>query len=343
MAERKETRRIDYADGRWCDQDYENGELHGWWRVHRADGSVDWEREYVRGRQHGCMRRYGPDGEVIEEQSFQHDVLHGPWHRRNADGESEVLHFEYGYPVGALANAANPDFRAQLLPAFDLDDGQIRAELDGILSRLSKPTAYFKPGELVHGSVDEVGSFVGLVNAIGRDEAWPECGGRPLSPILQVRASDTGLECAPWDSWKLLTVFAVPDDSPGLVPGDMVIRVYRDLDAVRLIQPQGRQVREPSRAVFDAPVDDLPDENDLPPLLNIALKERGRADGDRDRLLSRISGWPGWLQFGRIADLPTFALQLDSLLFDDWECGDCTVHYVFVDEFGVATCVSEGT
>ena len=50
-----------------------------------------------------------------------------------------------------------------------------------------------------------------------------------------------------------------------------------------------------------------------------------------EKLYSRLGGWPGWLQSGRLSGWEEFAFQVDSLDVENWDCGDCTIHYFFLN------------
>jgi hypothetical protein len=45
-----------------------------------------------------------------------------------------------------------------------------------------------------------------------------------------------------------------------------------------------------------------------------------------------LGGWPGWLQNGRLSGFGKFAFQVDSLDVESWDCGDCTIHYFFLND-----------
>ena len=85
--------------------------------------------------------------------------------------------------------------------------------------------------------------------------------------------------------------------------------------------------------------DDLisyPDENDSPPGLKVFLEDSGDPEQfltqeDSEKLNSRLGGWPGWLQFSRLSGFGKFAFQVDSLDVENWDCGDCTIHYFFLN------------
>jgi antitoxin component YwqK of YwqJK toxin-antitoxin module len=65
-----EIRTIRYADGRWCEQQYVDGKLHGTWTVFFADGAKEWERQHARDRKEGYFRRWDKAGRLIEEQWY---------------------------------------------------------------------------------------------------------------------------------------------------------------------------------------------------------------------------------------------------------------------------------
>lgn len=80
-----------------------------------------------------------------------------------------------------------------------------------------------------------------------------------------------------------------------------------------------------------------PDENDLPPGMREFLKRSGdfgQILDQEEKLTSRLGGWPGWVQVGRLSGFGRFAFQVDSLDLEDWDCGDCTIHYFFREDAG---------
>lgn len=326
-----EVLRKDYANGGSSEQERVDGELHGWWRVFYPGGTVKWERQYVHGAQHGPARSFRPDGSLSEERWFRHGALHGSWRRDVGEPSEATTEFEYGFSKGSLDSARNPDFRERLLPLFRTDEAELRANLPALLRSIAKPTVYMRRGQPMRRPSNELGSFIGHVNAMADGEEWPTCDGIPLSPVLQIRASDIGIDAPPWDRWELVTVFSAPED-PGEREGDFVVRTYDSLDGLRPVPTAGAPLGPACPIVFEEAVPDLPGRNDVPPLVAALLRADPRLlepFAPRDRLLSRVSGWPGWLQVGRVIDRPRFAFQLDSLMLEDWWCGDSTIFYFF--------------
>ncbi len=330
------TRRTEYQDGGWSEQEHEDGRPHGWWRRYRANGRVEWERQYVRGREHGVERTYDPDGRVIEERRYAWGGLHGVWRRVDpSSGKVEERELRFGHPVESLRTARNPAFRDSILPLFDVGDTDPAVPSKDIWKTLLRPTSYLDRGARLTGDCEAIRSYIGHVNVAAPEESWPRHEGRPLSPILQLRADALPIRPPPWDRWTLLTIFAVPDGVPGTSEGDLVIRAYPSLDGLRVVPVQGEPLGTPSELSIEPPVDSLPDDNDLPSYLVASRADDPGVlpplDSERDPLRSHACGWPGWLQLGRLIDLPPFALQVDSLLLPGWRCGDASILYVFGD------------
>src|ERR1043165_4212613 len=94
-----EIRTIRYDDGRWCEQQYVDGKLHGNWTVFLANGQKEWERQHARARKEGYFRRWDEAARLIEEQWYHLDELHGCWRRWDEEGQEEVVgDFYFGYP-----------------------------------------------------------------------------------------------------------------------------------------------------------------------------------------------------------------------------------------------------
>ena len=117
-----EMRRINYADGRWCEQEYVDGKLHGRWTVYHANGQKNWERQYAQGRQEGYQRTWDKKGRLIEEMWFYLDVLHGRWKKWDKKGVEQIVgDFYFGYSRQAFEETVNPDFNALLKPHYGLE------------------------------------------------------------------------------------------------------------------------------------------------------------------------------------------------------------------------------
>jgi hypothetical protein len=248
----REVRRIDYPDGGWCLQEYEDGELHGSWRVFHADGSVSWERQYEHGLQHGVARTFDITGRLQEEQWFVDGALHGPWTLVGADGATSVREFLFGYTVQTLRNPANPDFRDSILPLLDNAFAPTPGSAGMLLESLRKPTIGLRRGAPVPAQDQALCSYLGHVNVLGADDPWPENDGRLLSPILQLVTSELPLRVPPWDAIDVVTIFAEPDGVPTALGDDLVVRVYRSSDRLRTVAEPVTRVCEPCRLDFDA-------------------------------------------------------------------------------------------
>jgi hypothetical protein len=77
-----------------------------------------------------------------------------------------------------------------------------------------------------------------------------------------------------------------------------------------------------------------PTRNDLPPGL-LAFLEDERPDSPilKQRLAghTKLGGWPAWIQSREMLGCDDLALQIDTLDFEDWPCGDSTILYCFRD------------
>ena len=118
-----------------------------------------------------------------------------------------------------------------------------------------------------------------------------------------------------------------------------MIRAYgRDEELVQVESPCD-PLDAPSRLSFADELISYPDENDLPPGLKVFLEDSGDPEQvltqeESEKLNSRLGGWPGWVQSGRLSSYGKFAFQVDSLDVEGWECGDCTIHYFFMNGNG---------
>ena len=172
------------------------------------------------------------------------------------------------------------------------------------------------------------------MNVLGAGESWPEYEGHPLFPILQVNCDDVKLPDNPLTDFSFVTLFSVAGDVPRNFGKDIVVRAYGREDKIVRAEPPCDPLEAPSKLSLTEEMISYPDVNDLPPGLRVFLEESGENEkvlGPDEKLNSRLGGWPGWVQSGRLSVLGRFAFQVDSLDVENWDCGDCTIHYFFLD------------
>ncbi|MCC9608764.1 hypothetical protein LOC68_08635 [Blastopirellula sp. JC732] len=332
-----EIRTTHYDDGKWCEQEYVGDKLDGRWTVYFADGNKNWERLHKNGRKEGYFRQWTEDGRLVEEQWYHLDQLHGTWRKWDEVGNEKIVGvFYWGYPRSAFDTTRNPEFNAAIKPYIEIETEEVSSRIDEVLAEMRRPTLRLnkKP---VSPSIDraEIGSYWNHVGFLGEAEQWPSFQGTPLHPILQIDCNEIPFADSPLKQFALITLFAV-DDVPQKLGEGIVLRAYRPGETLVSVQPPCSPLDEPAALTF-APSDAVyPDENDLPPAITAYL-----VDHDRDmllhhdeKLLSRLGGWPGWLQNGCVAWLDSFVLQVDSLDVENWNCGDATIHYFFLNPSG---------
>ena len=193
-----------------------------------------------------------------------------------------------------------------------------------------------KKAKLRKRDLTQPGSFWNHVNVMGVDEVWPKNQGEPLLPILQINCADVPLADNPLSDFSLVTLFAAAGDVLGALGEDIVVRAYGRDEPLVPIEPPCDSLSTPSRLSLSGDLISYPDENDLPPGLKMFLEDSGDPEQvltqeDSEKLNSRLGGWPGWLQSGRLSEFSKFAFQVDSLDVDNWDCGDCTIHYFFLN------------
>jgi hypothetical protein len=332
-----EIRRIDYADGRWCEQEYVDGKLHGRWTVYRANGRKDWERQYADGRQEGYQRTWDKAGRLIEEMWFHLDVLHGRWKKWDKKGIERIVgDFYVGYTRQAFDETVNPDFNALIKSHYGLEPADFSRNPQRILPRIRRTTVRMGKDKLRKRDLTQPGSFWNHVNVMGVGEEWPENQGTPPFPILQINCAAVPLANNPLSDFSLVTLFAAAGDVLGALGEDIVIRAYRRDEPLVQIEPPCDPLDTPSKLSLSDELISYPDENDLPPGLKVFLEDSGDPEQlltqkDSEKLNSRLGGWPGWLQSGRLSGFGKYAFQVDSLDVEGWDCGDCTIHYFFRD------------
>src|ERR1022692_1202260 len=108
-----EIRTIRYDDGRWCEQEYVDGKLHGTWTVFYANGQKEWQRQHSSGRHEGYLRKWDKAGRLIEEMWYHLGVPNGCWKTWDEAGAEKVVgDFYFGYPRHTFDKTANADFNA---------------------------------------------------------------------------------------------------------------------------------------------------------------------------------------------------------------------------------------
>ena len=332
-----EVRIIRYDDGRWCEQQYLGDKLHGTWTVFRANGQKDWERQHFNGRKEGYYRKWDDTGRLIEEQWYHLGELHGVWRTWDATGnEKAVGDFFFGYPREWFEQTVNSDFNKSIKPYYSIEPQDCGTDIQGILAGMARTTVRMHKGTRSVIDLSQPGSFWSHVNILGRNEEWPHYAGSPLFPILQIKCEEIPLADHPLKQFSFVTAFAVGGDTLNELGKDIVVRAYGPEDDVLLLTDTPCEPLEaPSQIQFSEEMQSFPDENDLPPGLRAFIEDTGDKDGvlaQEMKLLSRIGGWPGWLQSGRVSPFGRFAFQVDSLDVEGWNCGDCAIHYFFLDD-----------
>jgi hypothetical protein len=333
-----EIRTIRYSDGRWCEKEYVGDKLHGRWTVYFPNGERDWERQLANGRKEGYQRQWDEAGRLIEEQWFHLDELHGQWRRWDQAGNVEVVgDFIGGFPREALEQSVNVDFNQSLKPYFGVEPADCKSQIDKIVAGTERKTVRLKKSKDKRLDHSRPGSFWNHVNVLGLDEDWPCLKGVPLAPILQIDCRKIPLPENPLSQFSFVTVFANGNDVLYELGRDIVVRAYGLAEKTVTIEPPCDPIEAPCLVGYSTVMTSYPDENDLPPGVRVCLEDFGDQRGvltQDEKLNSRIGGWPGWLQSGRISNLGRFAFQVDSLDVEGWQCGDCTIHYFFVNDDG---------
>lgn len=332
-----EKRVLRYSDGGWCEQEYLDGRLHGRWTVFFANGSKSWERLYENNLQEGYQRHWNENGDLVEEQFFHLGQLHGPWKKWDANGAQEdVGEFYYGYERTAFDTTCNPEFNSLIKPNIGMEPKDLPDQIKLLLNKMSRPTLRMKKEKLDEGfDALLAGSYWSHINRIGKDEQWPSLNGQPLFPILQLNCDEITLADSSLKQFSLITLFAV-DNIAQEFGKDIVLRAYRPCDKLVPVTPPCDPLEAPSRLVLTDCDAVYPDENDLPPGVVAYLSDHDQKTvvQHEEKLLSRLNGWPGWVQNARVAWLDSFVMQVDSLDVEYWNCGDCTVHYFFLNSSG---------
>lgn len=326
-----------YNDGGWCEQEYVDGRLHGRWTVFFPNGNKNWERLYENDRQEGYQRHWNETGDLVEERLYHLGELHGPWRKWDENRREELVgQFYLGYPLTDFEVTCNPEFNSSIKPSFGLEPSEVAGQIDQLLSKMARPTLRMQKETLEIGfEPSQMGSYWSHVNRLGENEQWPAFDGQPLFPILQLNCDEITIADSPLKQFSLVTLFAV-DDIAQKFGEDIVLRAYRSSEKLVPVIPPRQPLDEPSRLTFVECDSIYPDKNDLPPGVIAYLSDQDQESifQHDEKLLSRIGGWPGWLQNSRMAWLDSFVMQVDSLDVEYWNCGDCTVHYFFLDPAG---------
>jgi hypothetical protein len=330
-----EIRTIRYDDGRWCEQQYVDGKLHGTWTVFFANGQKEWERQHARGRKEGYFRRWDKAGRLIEEQWYHLDELHGRWRRWDEAGREEAVRdFYFGYPRQLFDRTLNVDFNTLIKPHYGLEPEDFAGKIDDLLPTIRRTTARMKKGTQRSLDLRQRGSFWNHVNLLGVGEDWPCFRGDPLFPILQINCADVTLKNNPLAKFSFVTLFAAAGGVLGNLGEDIIVRAYGRREELVEIEPPCNPLEAASKLLLADEITSYPDENDLPPGLKIFLEESGDTEGvlsQEEKLNSRLGGWPGWLPSGRLSEFGKFAFQVDSLDVENWDCGDGTIHYFLLN------------
>jgi hypothetical protein len=332
-----EIRTIRYDDGRWCEQQYVDGKLEWTWTVFFANGKKEWKRQHAMGRKEGYFRRWDKAERLIEEQWYHLDELHGLWKRWDEAGREKVVgDFHFGYPRQAFHRTRNTDFNRLLKPHYGLEPADFAGRISKLLPTMRRTTTRMK--KITQRSLDlrQRGSFWNHVNVLGVGEEWPCFRGDPLFPMLQINCADVTLKDNPLAEFSFVTLFAAAGGVLGNLGEDIAVRGYHRDEPLLQIEPPCDPLDTPNKLSMSDDLISYPDENDLPPGLKVFLEDSGDPEQvltqeDSEKLNSRLGGWPGWLQSGRLSGFGTFAFQVDSLDVENWDCGDCTIHYFFLN------------
>jgi len=335
MADIRTTR---YHDGRWCKQQYVDDKLHGTWTVFYENRQKEWERQHANDRKEGYLRKWDKTGRLVEEMWFHLNELHGRWKRWDEAGQEEVVgDFYFGYPRKVFEETVNTDFNTLIKPYYGLEPADFAEKYESLLPTIRRKTIRLK--KLTQQSLDlsHRGSFWNHVNLLREREDWPHFRGDPLFPILQINCADVALTENPLADFSFVTLFAAAGDVLGNLGEDIVVRAYGRDERIVRAEPPCDPLEAPRRLSLADDLISYPDENDLPPGLKVFLEDCGDHEQvltqeDSEKLNSRLGGWPGWLQSGRLSDFGKFAFQVDSLDVENWDCGDCTIHYFFLDD-----------
>lgn len=333
-------KRLDYNDGGWCEQEYEDGKLHGRWTVYYPSGNKNWERQYQRGRQEGYERNWDEQGCLREEKAYHLGVLHGLWREWDADGtESIVGDFRFGRELEFYERYTPPPHSnwERVWPYWTWEPALFRSQIKEVEHKLAVPACSLKR-DSSRPFRDEFGaSYFSYVNLLGSKEQWPTSGGVPLIPLLQIDCR--ALECRPHYLMGVafLTMFARHD--PVQQNRDLVIRTYGAGDDTRHVKPPQESIAEqPHFMQIGPPWPSYPDDNDLPPGLRVFLEDE-MPDSPllkkrEDRFSTRFSGWPSWIQWSTVDPYGELVLQVDRLDIATLRGGDSALHYFFVDQTG---------
>ena len=332
-----DVRRIDYDDGRRCEQQYVDGKLHGTWTVFFANGQKEWERQHEIDRKEGYFRRWDEGRRLIEEQWYHQDELHGRWRRWDEAGREEVVgDFYFGYPRLGFDRTVNTDFNTLIKPHYGLEPADFAGQIDNLLPTIRRATTRLK--KVTQRSLDlrQRGSFWNHVNLLGVGEEWPCFRGDPLFPILQINCADVTMKNNPLAEFSFITLFAAAGGVLDNLGEDIVVRAYGRHEKLVPVEPPCDPLKAATKLLLADETISHPDENDLPAGLKLFLEDTGDSEQvltqeDSEKLNSRLGGWPGWLQSGRLSGFGKFAFQVDSLDVENWDCGDCTIHYFFLD------------
>jgi hypothetical protein len=331
-----ELRTRQYDDGRWCEQEYLGDKLNGRWTVFYANGGKEWERLHEKDRKEGYFKRWDRAGRLIEEMWFHLDQLHGRWRKWDKDEAEEIVgDFYFGYPRPAFDSTRNTEFNTLIKPFYGLEPAEFAATIEDFLCRLRRPSLRMRKAS-ANESLDLLkrGSFWNHVNVLGAGERWPQFRGEPLFPMLQINCDEITLSDNPLTEFSFVTLFAVAGTAAQNLGEDIVVRAYRRDELLVPTDLPCEPLGQPCGLVLSDSVDSFPDENDLPPGMVAFLRDENSYEQvliQDDKLLSRLGGWPGWLQSGRLSAFDRFAIQADSLDIENWDCGDCTIHYFFRD------------
>src|SRR5262249_1710781 len=227
----------------------------------------------------------------------------------------------------------NQDFNEFIKPYYTLEPEQCQQRLDKILSDIRRQTLRMCKAKRKAVDLAQRASYWNHVNVLGAGEKWPAHKGASLFPILQIDCASIPLRDNPLDNFSYVTLFAA-NNVVSAIGEDIVVRAYAKNERISQAKPPCAPLNKPAHLEFSQPLTSYPDKNDLPPGLLAHLEDSGDKHGVLDlegKPLSHLGGWPRWLQFGRLSGFGRFAFQVDSLDIENWACGDCTIHYFFLN------------
>jgi uncharacterized protein YwqG len=168
-----------------------------------------------------------------------------------------------------------------------------------------------------------------------RGEAWPECNGRPMIPLVQVRCEEVPVKRPGLKRIALLTVF-IDEDVEADVSTDadasLVVRQYARLSSLRPLEPPSEVKRYKHSRIEWKKVDDYPGGSDMREILTpdewklVRELKRGGENPFTHHPGIKIGGWPTPVQVS-VAEDESYTMQIDSDY--NYMFGDSGILYLF--------------